>query len=276
MQRCFYTKFQDAEIIGNSGFHLTDSEIESTLARWAAMTNVGSMNQKSVWILEVLWLFLLFTVWRSISRCYSKCWVGSQIPHCTVLHVSHAAFPASTAKFPPEHSPPNVINYLLTFNETANLTQVLKNFFCCALKQPSFHNITLLTPTYIATSLPLPEGWAGTDSELSDHPTSHNKTSSHSNSVFLVILYYFVSPEGVKKSKRGESNLRKDSHPLSPKKLPRYMTSTRSVPCSVTKERTGVRKDDDIGVSFLIKQGEWATNTEIKCHLFRFLPRNEV
>jgi hypothetical protein len=42
----------------------------------------------------------------------------------------------------------------------------------------------------------------------------------------------------------------------------------RSVPRAITKERTGAREDDDIGVSFLIKQGEWATNTEISAICF--------
>jgi hypothetical protein len=43
------------------------------------------------------------------------------------------------------------------------------------------------------------------------------------------------------------------------------MIPTRRVPCALAKERTGVWEDDDIGVSFLIKQGEWVTNTEMKC-----------
>jgi len=50
----------------------------------------------------------------------------------------------------------------------------------------------------------------------------------------------------------------------------------RNVPCALTKERRGARQDDDIGVSLLIKEVEWATNTEIKCHLFHFLPRSAV
>jgi hypothetical protein len=32
----------------------------------------------------------------------------------------------------------------------------------------------------------------------------------------------------------------------------------------------------DIGVSLLIKEGEWAMNTEIECRLFRSLPRKAV
>jgi hypothetical protein len=65
----------------------------------------------------------------------------------TVLHVSHAAFPASIEKFPPEHSPPNVINYFLTFNETENSFQVLKNFLLLRTQTAQF-------PKFLPSSLP--------------------------------------------------------------------------------------------------------------------------
>jgi hypothetical protein len=76
------------------------------------------------------------------------------------LHVSHAAVPASTSKFPPEHRPPKVINYFLTFNETENSAQALNNFLLLHAQTAQFPQPYFLhSPKfYIATSLPLPEG----------------------------------------------------------------------------------------------------------------------
>jgi hypothetical protein len=65
----------------------------------------------------------------------------------TALHVSHAAFPAPIAKFQPEHSPLNVINYFLTFNETENSFQVLKNVLL-------LHTQTAQFPQLLPSSLP--------------------------------------------------------------------------------------------------------------------------
>ena len=76
------------------------------------------------------------------------------------LHASHAAVPASTSKFRPEDSPPNVINYFLTFNDTQNSAQMPNNFLLLHAQTVQFPQPYLLhSPTlYIATSLPLPEG----------------------------------------------------------------------------------------------------------------------
>ena len=118
-----------------------------------------------------------------------------------LLHTQTVQFPPNAQKRSPT-----------AYSNSPVSTKCWTTFSCCILKQSSFHQMLknfLLRHTqtvqfpqpylphspslYISTSLSLPEGWKGTDSELSDLTTSHNRSSSHSTSLFIFLLYPLFS-----------------------------------------------------------------------------------
>jgi hypothetical protein len=165
----------------------------------------------------------------------------------------------------------SIISWLST--KLKILPKCLKTFFCCILKQSSFHNLTLFTPQHSTL--------------LTAYLYQKDKRAQPQNfrtllppiiKVFILPLYFMFfftvwSVFNLKSQgkKAGWKELEEESTPATPKET----IPTRSLPCALTKEPTGARENDDIGVSLLTKV-EWATNTEIKCRLFRFLTRIAV